>query len=406
MSNRREFLVSTLAGSVLLPELALAGPRRLAEPRAIGVIGVGRQGRQIIQELQQIEGARVAALCDTSPSRLAAALERAPGAEGFTDYRALLDRRKDIESVIVATPTHLHRRIVEDCLQAGRHVYCEAPLAHTLEDARGIAAAAQVAEAGKRVFHAGFQGRSNPVYQLARDFFRSGSVRDLVSLYAQYHRKTSWRFPATEPGTAHATNWRLDPAVTLGLAGEIGAQQFDVFMWYRGRMPVSVSGRGAIRLHADGRTVPDTIHATLTWDDGVSLNYEATLANSFGGQYEVFHGTNAAIKLAWSHGWMFKETDAPTQGWEVYATRQQFHTDEGIILIADATKLAAQGALKQGVGLPYSSLYYALGDFLKSVTEGTPVACSAADGLRATALGILANEAVVSARQVEIPAGL
>jgi hypothetical protein len=118
------------------------------------------------------------------------------------------------------------------------------------------------------------------------------------------------------------------------------------------------------------------------------------------------HGTNAAVKLAWSHGWMFKEADAPTQGWEVYATRQQFHTDEGIILIADATKLAAQGALKKGAGLPYSSLYYALGDFLRSVTEKTPVVCSAADGLRATALGILANQAVLSARPVEIPAGL
>jgi predicted dehydrogenase len=409
MPTRRSFLIhagGSVAGAVLLPELALTGPRRLPEQRTVGVIGVGRQGRQIIQELQKIEGARIAALCDPSPSRLAAGVARAPGAVGFADHRVLLDRRKDVESLIVATPTHLHRQIVEDCLQAGRHVYCEAPLAHTLEDSRAIAAAAKSVAAGRIVFQAGFQARSNPVYQLARSFFRSGSVRELVSLYGQYHRKTSWRFPATEPGTGPAVNWRLDPAVSTGLAGEVGAQQYDVFAWYRGRLPVTVTGRGGIRLHADGRTVPDTIHTTLTWDDGVTLDYEATLANSFGGQYEVFHGTNAAVKLAWSHGWMFKEADAPTQGWEVYATRQQFHTDEGIILIADATKLAAQGALKQGVGLPYSSLYYAIGDFLKSVSEGTPVACTAADGLRATAVGILANEAVVNSRQVEIPAGL
>ena len=409
MPSRRDFLIHTggsVAGAVLLPELALTGPRRLREPLAVAVIGVGRQGRQIIQELQQIEGAKIVALCDTSPSRLASGLERAPGAEGFADYRVLLDRRNDIKALIVATPTHLHRQIVEDGLRAGRHLYCEAPLAHTLDDARAITAAAQGSESGRLIFQAGFQARSNPVYQLARSFFRSGSVRDLVSMYGQSHRKTSWLFPATEPGTAEAVNWRLNRAVSLGLAGEIGAHQFDVFAWFRGRLPESVTGRGAIRLHADGRTVPDTIHATLTWGDGVSLDYEATLANSFGGQYEVFHGTNAAVKLAWSHGWMFKEADAPTQGWEVYATRQQFHTDEGIILIADATKLAAQGALKKGVGLPYSSLYYALGDFLKSVSEGTPVACSAVDGLRATALGVLANDAVLGARQVAIPAGL
>ena len=74
--------------------------------------------------------------------------------------------------------------------------------------------------------------------------------------------------------------------------------------------------------------------------------------------------------MAWSHGWMFKEADAPTQGWEVYANRQQFHNDEGITLIADATKLASQGKLKQGVGLPHDSLYYSLFDFLKAISEG------------------------------------
>jgi predicted dehydrogenase len=413
--SRRSFLVSTtgsLAGVALLPHLELAGPRRIrtaaGAPLKVGVIGAGRQGRQIVQELQQIAGAEVRALCDSSPGRLTAGLSRAAGAEGFADHRALLEKRKDLTALIVATPTHLHRAIVADCLQAGRHVYCEAPLAHTLDEARAIVAAAEAAETppARRVFQAGFQARSNPVYQLARSFFRSGAVRDLVSLYAQYHRKTSWRFPATEPGTGPAVNWRLDPAVSIGLAGEIGAQQFDVFSWFRGRLPASVTGRGSIRLHADGRKVADTIHATLLWDDGVGLDYEATLANSYGGQFEVLHGTNSAIRLAWSLGWMFKEADAPTQGWEVYATRQQFFNDEGIVLIADATKLAAQGALKKGVGLPYSSLYYALGDFLRSVAEGAPITCTARDGLRATALGVLANQAIVTGQTIPVPGDL
>ncbi|NOT08255.1 MAG: Gfo/Idh/MocA family oxidoreductase [Gemmatimonadales bacterium] len=401
--DRRDFLIhstGTLAGAALLPSLELAGPRRLREPRAVAVVGIGRQGRQIVQELSQIEGARVTAVCDTDPERLKAAVERTPGVEGFADHRALLDRRKEIGAVIIATPTHLHRAIVDDCLRGGRHVYCEAPLAHTAEEARAIADAAATAEPGKVLFQSGFQGRSNPVYQLARSFFRSGAVRDLVSMQAQFHRKTSWRFPGA------AANWRLDPAVTTGLAGEVGAQQFDVCAWFRGRLPVSVAGRGAIRLHNDGRRVPDTIHTTLLWDDGVALDYEATLANSYGGQFEQLHGTNAAIKLAWSHAWMFKEADAPTQGWEVYATRQQFHNDEGIVLIADATKLAAQGALKKGMGLPYTGLYYALGDFLKSIEEAAPPRCTAQDGLRATVLGILANQAVTTGQQLAVPAGL
>lgn len=99
---------------------------------------------------------------------------------------------------------------------------------------------------------------------------------------------------------------------------------------------------------------------------------------------------------------MFKEADAPTQGWEVYANRQQFHNDEGITLIAEATKLASQGKLKEGVGLPHPSAYYSIADFLRSVLEGAPVVCSAEEGLRATAIGIMANRALLTGETVAI----
>jgi predicted dehydrogenase len=223
-------------------------------------------------------------------------------------------------------------------------------------------------------------------------------------MYAQHHRKTSWRFPAPDAEAERAANWRLDPEVSTGLAGEFGAQQFDVAHWFRGdRYPVRVQGRGAIRLHKDGRTVPDSIELDLVWDDGVALRYQATLASSYGGVHELFVGGQAAMRLAWSHGWLFKEADAPTQGWEVYATRQEAFGDEGIVLVADATKLAAQGALAQGIGLPHPSLYYALVDFVRSVTERTPVRCSMQEGARATIVGIMANRAVVSGESQTIP---
>jgi hypothetical protein len=103
---------------------------------------------------------------------------------------------------------------------------------------------------------------------------------------------------------------------------------------------------------------------------------------------------------------MFKEADAPTQGWEVYANRQQYHNDSGITLIADATKLAAQGKLTEGVGLPYTSLYYALADFVKAASEGKAPACSASEAARSTVVGILANQAVKSGSEVAIDPAL
>jgi predicted dehydrogenase len=404
-SDRRTFLRQTavsLAGISLLPDLLPAEPVRLAAPVKVGLIGAGRQGRAIIGELQKIPDVQIGAVCDSSPSRLATALERAPGADGLPDYRLLLGRA-DIPAVLIATPTHLHRGIVLDAIQAGKHVYLEAPIAHTVEDAAAIAAAG----AGARtVSYAGFQGRANPVYQRAAGFMGSDTMREPVSLYGQYHRKTSWRFPASEPGTEQAVNWRLDPAVSTGLAGEVGAQQFDVALWLMGKPPRQIIGHGAIRLYSDGRKVPDTVQATLLWDNGVAMQWHATLANSFGGAYEVIHCVNAAIKTAWTHAWLFKETDSPTQGWEVYATRQQYFNDEGIVLVADATKLAAQGALKKGAGLPYPPLHYALADFLTCVTEAKPATSSLGDGARATSLGILANRAITTGEVVPVPQDL
>jgi len=197
-------------------------------------------------------------------------------------------------------------------------------------------------------------------------------------------------------------NWKLDPSVSIGLGGEWGTHQFDVFHWYTDRYPSRVIGRGAVRAHRDGREIADTISCMLEFEDGAVISYGATLGNSYQGTHEVFYGTNAAIKLAWTHGWMFKEADAPTQGWEVYANRQQFHNDEGITLIADATKLASQGKLQEGVGLPHHPVYYALEDWLDAIAAGSTPACTLAEAARATAVGIAADRAVRSEQIVDV----
>jgi predicted dehydrogenase len=402
--DRRTFIVQsagTLTALALLPDIVFAEPDARGEPLRVGVIGCGRHGRLILDEFQKLDAVAVTAVCDTVAARVQAAGERVPGAAAFADHRALLDARV-ADAVIVATPTHLHRAIVEDSLAAGLHVFCEAPLAATVADARAIAAAANAAG---RVFQGGLYARSNPLYRRAWSLVRSDTVRDVVSLYAQHNRKTSWRFPAPERGLERATNWRLDPAVSIGLPGELGTHQFDVALWFRGRSPHRVIGSGAIRLHDDGRELADTVNLTLQWDDGVVMQYHATLANSHGGQFEVLHGTNGALRLAGSHGWMFKEADAATQGWEVYATRQQFHGEDGIVLAADATQLAAQGRLAAGGGLEHPPLYYALADFARSILEQAPVACSADDALSATLVGIAAHEAVARSDAVEISGG-
>jgi len=403
--DRRSFLAATggsLAALAVLPEFGFATALpHAADPIPVALIGAGRHGRALIDELQKIEAVKIAAVCDIDQARLDGLKRRVQGVTGYTSHTELLDKAKDVKAVIIATPTHTHKAIALDALSAGKHIFCEAPLAHTVDDCKAIAKAAS--KAAGIVFQSGLYARSNPVYKLARTFFRSDSVRDLICMRAQNFKKQSWRFPSSDAAKDKEVNWRLDPAVSLGLAGEMGTHQFDVFHYYLGKYPKSVWGSGSLRVYKDdGRSIADTIHCDLHFADGANLSYLASICNSFEGRFEVFQGSNAAIKLAWSHGWMFKEADAPTQGWEVYANRQQFHQDEGITLIADATKLASQGKLKDGIGLPFSPQYYALVDFIASIVESKPSVCTADEGARGTIVGIAAAQAVASGKDVEI----
>lgn len=401
-STRREFLgraAGAAAAFTLAPEVLFARPRAQAAPLRVGVVGVGRQGRDILDELLKIDNVEIAALCDVIPARLTAGAERAPQAARFADHRALLDGAPDLGAVIVATPTHTHREIAVAALEAGRHVYCEAPLAHTVADARAIAAAAETAG---RTLQPGLLAPANPLWQRARALTRSDSVRTVVAMHAQDHRKTSWRFPASTAELERAVNWRLDPEVSLGIEGELASHQITALAWLRSRPPLRIRGRGTLRLHEDGRTLPDTVSLEAVWEDGTSATWSGTLANSFGGKHEVIYGSMGAIKLADTHAWMFKEADAATQGWEVYATRQRFHRDEGIILVADATRLAAQGQLKEGAGLPFPPLYYGLLEFARSIDEARASTITPEQGVLGTAIAIAAHAAVQGGTEATI----
>ena len=396
--RRRAFLRSTagMAGALALSselELASAAPYRPRAELVVALAGCGRQGRSILAELAKFENVRVAAVCGK---------RRAQGSEAYASLGEALAAHADVNAVVVATPSHLHRAPAVEALEAGKHVYCEAPLATTIEDARAIVSAAKNSRA---TFVTGMLGRVNPIYNLAYKFWRTGSIRTAAALRAQYHKKTSLRTPVRNPADEQALNWKLDPEVSLGLAGEFGTHQFDVYNWFLGEYPTAVSGSGRIALHDDGREMPDSELLRLEFPSGLVLDYSATLANSYENDFELLNGTMGSIKLAWSWGWLFKEADAPTQGWEVYANRQQFHNEEGITLIADATKLAAQDKLKEGVGLPEPPLYYGIENFLAAV-DGGEVACSAEEGLKAAVIAMHARKAITTAARVEIDPAL
>ncbi len=308
-------------------------------PVACGVIGCGLWGREILNNLamETLKNAPVVAISDLyEPYMNRAKKDSAPNAQSFTDYRELL-AQKNVEAVIVATPTHLHREIVEAALKAGKHVYCEAPLATSVEDSRAIA---QAAKANPRLnFQAGLQQRSHPQNPwIFSEFVKPGDMGKIVLARSQWHRKESWRRASPDASREKALNWRLDKATSLGLIGEVGIHQLDLVTWYFRKRPAAVSGFGGILFYDDGRDVADTIQAVFEYGDGQNHLYDATLANSFDMDYDMIYGTDAAVMMRNGKAWMFKESDAPLLGWEGYARKDAFYEATGIAMSMDASK--------------------------------------------------------------------
>jgi len=370
--NRRDFLKSgsfaslmTMMGGVEL--FAQSAPAPASDPIGgkikVGVIGLGWRGRDILTSLTKLPQADVAAICDTYGAYLRRSGKFAPAAKPVPDYKAILDD-KEIKAVVVATPTHKHKEIVLAALQAGKHVYCEAPLANTIEDARAIALAAKGAK--KQIFQAGLQMRADPQRQFLLPFIRSGALGKSVLARSQSHKKQSWRTASPDPEQEKALNWRLSKETSTGLIGEIGIHQIDQACWFLNAHPVSVTGFNSLIKWTDGRDVPDTVQAVIEFPGGVRLMYDCTIANSFDADYELYHGTEAAVMLRDSKAWMFKEVDSSLLGWEVYAKKDVFFKQTGISLMIGSSKQANFDAKAEEIPYVTSTLNAALETFLRN----------------------------------------
>ncbi|MCU0770793.1 MAG: Gfo/Idh/MocA family oxidoreductase [Verrucomicrobia bacterium] len=375
--NRRDFIT----GSSLATVMAMLGGVRLIAQEGQGssiapaytgpkvkvaVIGLGVWGREILSVLGRLPQAEVAALCDSYPAFLKRGARQAPGAVNEADAAKVIADR-DISALIVATPTHQHREIALAALRAGKHVYCEAPLAHCLEDARAIAVAARALPG--QVFQAGLQYRADPQRHFLLPFIRSGAIGRWIMARTQYFKKESWRRASSTPEREKEINWRLDQALSLGLVGEIGMHHLDQVSWFMDRRPIAVSGQGSIRLWADGRTVADTVQAQLEFPEAVNAYFSASLASSFGGEAETYHGSDATILMRESSAWMFKEVDSPLLGWEVYARKEQFQKDTGIVLKLGGSKQASFSEAEVKAEAEKTALYYSIEAFLRNCSS-------------------------------------
>jgi predicted dehydrogenase len=216
--DRRDFLqTSTLAG---LGFFATAGSMSAAPTKQpgpnerinIGVIGAGGRGRGDIAGVEKL--ANIIALCDVDDVRAAESYRRFPKAAVWHDFRAMLEKQKNIDAVIVATPDHMHAHASIMAMRLGKHVYCEKPLTHSIYEARLMRETAQKHKVATQM---GNQGTAANGLRRAVEIVQSGALGDVREVHIWTNRPI-WPQNQTRPKETPQVPKTLDWNLWLGPA--------------------------------------------------------------------------------------------------------------------------------------------------------------------------------------------
>ncbi|MBI1354503.1 MAG: hypothetical protein GC160_09160 [Acidobacteria bacterium] len=302
--TRRTALAAAVAAPMLLP----ASPQGANDRVTMALIGAGGRGRRVAGEFVEL-GAKCAAVADVYEPNLALGLKVAgSGAQGYQDYRKILDRQ-DIDAVLIATPDHWHVPMMLAAVDAGKDVYCEKPMSHSISEGnraiRGV-------RATDRIVQIGMQRRSTPWIIEAKKMVDDGAIGEITFAKAQWNwmvsapldnsplpGKLDWqRFVGPAPQRAMQPQifrkWRYFWEFSGGNMTDQGTHLMDVIQWFSNAgTPRSAACVGRV-VGMQGSEVPDTFAATFEYPNLIAtwtLNYNNDYENGWTIRFEGSNGT-------------------------------------------------------------------------------------------------------------------
>jgi predicted dehydrogenase len=336
--SRRSFVASASAAAAAATWTAksyasIVGANERIRIGFIGAGGMGGNHLGAIRDLKEKNNLEPVAVADCWTTRAEAGAQQVGASQSFQDYRKVLEI-KDIDYVTIATPEHWHCQMILDAMDAGKAVYTEKPMTHTIPEA--LLVVAKQKETGLPL-QVGVQAMSDDSYRTAGQAIQEGILGTVVQAQIEYVRRYGdqgpWRVPGLDPNqpkpadldwaswvghapkTAwnpqHYFEWRNYAAYSGGIATDLFIHRITRIMKACNLVfPRRVVGMGGIWQWPDGRDLPDNFEMICEYPRGMTVYVLGTMSNRVGIDH-VIRGYRGTLYFT-PTGWIAKDKDDKT----------------------------------------------------------------------------------------------
>lgn len=289
--GRREFMgAAAVAGLTIISPQLVRGTAANSAVR-VGLLGCGGRGTEDASNLADTGGARVVAVADLFKDQALRAMElfnhvaEAKGYAGIDDTQVFVGPRafeqiaasKEVDAVVLTTPPYFHPQHLEAIVAAGKHVYCEKPVAVDVHGAKHVIEISKKAE-GKLSLDVGFQIRNAPPFVELAKRIHAGALGTIACGEAYYYGTTLQRpeWPNASPVERRIRNWVFDRVLSGDIIVEQNIHAIDVCNWIVQSHPVKAVGAGGRKVRSDSGDVYDHYNVVFSYPDGVHVTLNST----------------------------------------------------------------------------------------------------------------------------------
>ncbi len=262
----------------------------------MGIVGCGNRSKTIIGALNSVPEIEIAALCDIVEHKMgqrAELIKDGPKPQFYNDMKEML-KRDDLDAIAVITPNYTHKGLVIAALEAGKHVFCEKPMALTVADCNEMIGAVQRSHKSLQI---GTQRRHSNGYKLLVETIRT-KIEGKILHSDLFDYRGDWRVPAPDEYPKGVGYWRLDQSKSGGVAYEMGAHIIDVNNWVFDSEPISVSSiQGINDPTLRKRDSMDHAGILVRYANNALMNYGGNVYNYGASAEDTFFGVNGSVQM-------------------------------------------------------------------------------------------------------------